>query len=311
MADDTLQQAISLVKAGKDSEARGLLYHLVKTDPHNEMAWLWLTETMNESQRKPVLEQGLKFNPGSSKLQHALDRLRAKEAQAASKPAPPPKEEPRLASPIPTSAVDRSMMQTAQLAFLPEDEPATPQDNSQIRTAQLPPLPSQIDRSVMRSARYDISPDTITPDKLPPELQLPEKPVSRPAPKRPDQTDVKTSQLAFAPDEPVGKPVPQPQQAQTLKSAPPVVPAPPPDKIDPSLMKAARFEQAEPQKTGPLHVPPPPSAPGPVSTGSLKAPPPPSPSVQSPVSTGSLKASPQPSASVSQKPSTGRWVHLQ
>ena len=89
MADDTLQQAISLVKAGKDSEARGLLYHLVKTDPRNEIAWLWLSETMNESQRKPTLEQALKFNPESEKIQHALDRLRAKQAQAAPKPPAP------------------------------------------------------------------------------------------------------------------------------------------------------------------------------------------------------------------------------
>lgn len=331
MADDTLQQAISLVKAGKDSEARGLLYHLVKTDPRNEMAWLWLSETMNESQRKPVLEQGLKFNPGSVTLQHAVNRLRAKEEQAAPKPPLPPT---RQAPSIPTPPVDRSTMKTAQLTFLPDDESeapappvkagtrsAAPQDKSQVQTAQLPPLPSQIDRSVMKAARYNISPDTLTPDKLPPELQLPEKPVSQPAPKRPDQTDVKTSQLAFGPDVPVGKPVQQSPQSQTLISTPAPVQPPPPDKVDRSLLKAARFEQAEPLKTGPLHVPPPPSAPGPVSTGSLKAPPPPStqgavstgslkvpppPSSQSSVSTGPLKVAPPPSTLVSQKPvSTG------
>jgi hypothetical protein len=312
MADDTLQQAISLVKAGKDSEARGLLYHLVKTDPRNEMAWLWLSETMNESQRRPVLEQGLKFNPGSATLQHAVNRLRAKEEQAAPKPPPPTRQAPS----IPTPPVDRSTMKTAQLAFLPEDEseapapPAkrvtpsvAPQDKSEIQTAQLPPLPSQIDRSVMKAARYNISPDTLTPGKLPPELQLPERPVSQPTPKRPDQTDVKTSQLAYPSDELVGKPIQKSPQGQTLISTPPPVQAPPPDKVDRSLLKAARFEQAEPPKTGPLHVQPPPSAPGPVSTGTLKAPPPPS--SQSPVSTGSLKAAPPPSASVSQKPVTG------
>lgn len=52
MADEILQQAIGLVKAGKNDEARGLLYHLVKTDPQNEMAWLWLSETMNDAQRR-------------------------------------------------------------------------------------------------------------------------------------------------------------------------------------------------------------------------------------------------------------------
>ena len=279
MADDTLQQAIGLVKAGKDSEARGLLYHLVKTDPHNEMAWLWLSETMNGVQRKSALEQALKFNPESTKIQHALARLRAQQEQAAPKPPAPPAEAPRPAPPIPTPSVDRSTMQTAQLTFLPEDDdvpppsskkatpPAAIDDRSQIRTAQLPPLESQIDRTLMRAARYDISPDTLTPDKLPPELQLPGKPQ---APKRSDQTDIKTSQLSLAPDGPVGKPVlpagpasvPPNVQAQPEKNVPPPVQAPPPDKIDRSLMRAARFEQAEPTKTGPLHVPPP-AAPAP------------------------------------------------
>jgi Tol biopolymer transport system component len=324
MADDTLQQAISLVKAGKDSEARGLLYHLVKTDPRNEMAWLWLSETMNESQRKTALEQALKFNPDSQKIKHALDRLRAKEAQAAPKPAPAPKvESPPAPPPIPAPPVDRSTMKTAQLTFLPEDEPeapppkkaassAQPVDRSQIRTAQLPPMPAQIDRSIMRAARFNISPDTLTPDKIPEGVQAPGKPALPSSLKRPDQTDIKTSQLAIAPDVPAGRPG---QNPPPLKQTPA-----PSDKIDRSLLKAARFENAEPPKTGPLHVPPPPSAPGPVSTGSLKAPPPPLaapgpvstgslkapplPSSQSPASTGSLKAAPQPATSVSQKPTS-------
>ena len=274
MADDTLQQAIGLIKAGKDSEARGLLYHLVKTDPHNEMAWLWLSETMNEQQRLTTLEQAQKFNPESEKLSHALNRLRAKQKQAAPKPSAPPAEGPRPAPPIPTPPVDRSTMQTAQLTFLPEDDEAPPPpprketpppavaDRSQIQTAPLPPLPTQIDRSVLKSARYDISPDTLSPDKLPPGLQLPAKPASPPVPNRADQNNVKTSQLANGPDEPVGQPVVAPKpaavpvtQSQPLKA--PVQAPPPSDRIDRSLLKAARFEEAEPTKTGPLKVPPP------------------------------------------------------
>src|SRR5512137_2119386 len=213
MSDELLQQAIGLIKAGKDNEARGLLYHLVKTDPRNEMAWLWLSETMNEAQRRTTLEQAFKFNPDSKKIQHALERLRAKDEQAAPQPASPPNAEPRPAPSIPTSAVDRSLMQTAQLTFLPEEDevplpagkkqgsPLPPTDRSELKTAQLPPLPPpQIDRSILKAARFNISPDPLTPDKLPPELQLPEEPVSPPAPKRADQTDIKTSQLVYLPD---------------------------------------------------------------------------------------------------------------
>jgi Tol biopolymer transport system component len=271
MADDNLQQAISLIKTGKNDEARGLLYHLVKTDPHNEMAWLWLSETMNASQKQKTLEQAIRFNPDSQKIQHALQRLGSQQ-----------KEEPRPAPPIPTSAMDRASIKTAQLAFLPDELPgesaptatpiakpkppaAKPEDRTLIQTTPLPPLPSQIDRSLIHTARLEMPPDELLPDNLPPELQLPDKPAPPPQ-KGIDRSTMKTAQLEYVPEEPAAHPAPEakpapvlPPQAATVKMEKPPVQAPtPPDKIDRSLIRTARFEQtSEAPKTGPLPVPPP------------------------------------------------------
>lgn len=334
MADDSLQQAISLVKAGKNNEARGLLYHLVKTDPRNEMAWLWLSETMNDAQKLTTLEQAQKFNPDSQKIQHALERLRTRQNSEAVSP-PPEKPAARVEPPPApkesTPAVDRSSMQTAQLTFLPDEPPvespapakpapvpASPVDRSQIRTAPLPIPPSErIDRSLIRTARLEMPPDELLPEKLPASkqadktagpvsstgidrsvirtarLEMPpdglspewpptgQPPAMTPAPASPsgvDRTMIHTTPLAYVPEEPAQKlaleekpivvPPPAaapaqvekpPVQQPTLVEKPQVQAPPPPDKIDRSLMRATRFEQAEP-KTGPLVVPPPAAA---------------------------------------------------
>jgi Tol biopolymer transport system component len=277
MSDEILQQAIGLIKAGKSDEARGLLYHLVKTDPNNEMAWLWLSETMNDNQKRKTIEQGLKFNPGSQKLQHALSRLPAQPS--------PPKEEPRPAPSIPTTPVDRSAIQTARLTFI-EDEPpdaypsqsapvaksdpsaTQPLDRTLIKTAPLPPAPpDKIDRSLIHTARLEMPPDELNPDNLPPDMQLPEKPPAASAPKPADRSTVQTARLDYAPEGSESKPAPavKAAAATTMVSAaaPKPVPPPaqtpaPPDKIDRSLLRAARIEQASepPHQTGPLPVPP-------------------------------------------------------
>jgi Tol biopolymer transport system component len=351
MADDTLQQAISLVKAGKYNEARGLLYHIVKTDPRNEMAWLWLSETMNDAQRMTTLEQGLKFNPESQRLQHALGRLRAKkneEPPSHPKGTPAAREE---SPPLPKgslSTVDRSSVKTAQLTFLP-DEPAdespppaksaspqsAPVDRSQIQTAPLPPSSvDKIDRSLIRTARLELPPEEspptakppgqppvkppepvpssgidrseiktarleLPPEELPPEAQpagkpsektpepvppiginrsvmkvarlemppdelLPEmQPASQPhepvPPTKDDRSIAQAAAVAFVPDEPAEMPAPEvkPAVAPSPQAQPPSQVTPHPDHIDRSLLRAARFEQAEPTKTGPLMAPPP------------------------------------------------------
>jgi dipeptidyl aminopeptidase/acylaminoacyl peptidase len=280
MADEILQQAIGLIKAGKNDEARGLLYHLVKTDPHNEMAWLWLSETMNDAQRRKTLEQGLKFNPGSQKIEHALSRL----------PDLKKEEPPRASPPIPTTAADRSTMQTARLTFLedepteeappqaqkttPDVPPAQPMDRTLIQTAPLPP-PDKIDRSLIRTARLVMPPDELAPDNLPANLQLPDQPSVKPTPKPDDRSTIQTARLDYTPEEPAAKPAAAGAvaAAAVIAAKPPVQTPPPTDKIDRSLMRATRLEDASetPRQTGPLPVPPPTATQPPVKAESQSA----------------------------------------
>lgn len=74
-----LSQAIALIKRGWKAEARPILIALLKSDPHNESAWLRLVETMStDAEREATLEQCLKANPESVKARQALESLKSR-----------------------------------------------------------------------------------------------------------------------------------------------------------------------------------------------------------------------------------------
>jgi tetratricopeptide (TPR) repeat protein len=59
----SLRQAIQAAKAGHRAEALELLLNLVEADPHQELAWLWLSELVDDPQDKIIaLENALALN---------------------------------------------------------------------------------------------------------------------------------------------------------------------------------------------------------------------------------------------------------
>jgi hypothetical protein len=77
MPVEQLNRAIALIKSGQKDSARVILTQLVRAHPDNDVAWLWLVESItDENKRLSVLEAGLKINPQSAMLQRGLNRLR-------------------------------------------------------------------------------------------------------------------------------------------------------------------------------------------------------------------------------------------
>ncbi len=73
MANDTLTEAITLIKAGKKAEARKLLEPFIEANPHNIQAWIWEAETWPTAQGKiKVLELCLQHNPENGMIRQAL-----------------------------------------------------------------------------------------------------------------------------------------------------------------------------------------------------------------------------------------------
>ena len=73
------QTAVQKAKAGERSQARNLLLELVDTNPEHELAWLWLSQLVEEPEDKIIaLENALTLNPQRPQTQKRLNELRQK-----------------------------------------------------------------------------------------------------------------------------------------------------------------------------------------------------------------------------------------
>ena len=73
MTDDPLKQAIALARSGMMNDARELIFKVLRNQPNNEIAWLWLAETLStDTDRLKVLRECQRFVPDSQIIQQAL-----------------------------------------------------------------------------------------------------------------------------------------------------------------------------------------------------------------------------------------------
>lgn len=72
----TLQQAITSIKAGDKETGQQLLLEIVKADPNNEQAWLWMSQALTKtSEQRQCLERVLQINPNNQNAQKGLQIL--------------------------------------------------------------------------------------------------------------------------------------------------------------------------------------------------------------------------------------------
>jgi len=79
-ANNLLEQGIAALKAGRKAKARNLLMQVVQQDKRNEVAWLWLSGTVDtDKERRICLENVLAINPNNEVARRGLASLTAKE----------------------------------------------------------------------------------------------------------------------------------------------------------------------------------------------------------------------------------------
>ncbi len=77
MGSEALREAITAVQAGNRAQARALLLALLEQEPHNEMAWLWLSDVLEEPKERIVaLENALAINPQRVQTRRRLAQVR-------------------------------------------------------------------------------------------------------------------------------------------------------------------------------------------------------------------------------------------
>lgn len=84
---DTLQRASELIKSGQKKEGGELLIELLKDEPQNEQAWLWLAAAVRgREKKKECLNRVLTINPENAQARKLLATLEEI-------PSPPPEDE--------------------------------------------------------------------------------------------------------------------------------------------------------------------------------------------------------------------------
>ncbi len=94
---DKLQQAITLIKLGDKQNGGRLLAEILKAEPRNETAWLWMSSIVdNDEQRRYCLEQVLTIDPNNQLAKKGLAKLQQKQeiqpkpVESPKQPIPPP-----------------------------------------------------------------------------------------------------------------------------------------------------------------------------------------------------------------------------
>jgi len=74
---DELKQAITLIRSGNKAGGGQILAQILKTDPKNEPAWLWMSQTVKtRQQQQDCLEKVLAINPNNMAAQKALAQVK-------------------------------------------------------------------------------------------------------------------------------------------------------------------------------------------------------------------------------------------
>lgn len=163
MTQETLQQAIALAKSGQKDQARELLQQVLKANPANEMAWLWLTDCLStREERIQVLETCLRFVPGSQAAQAGLATLRQQSETGIHQPQDIT-EEPEPAA---------GSSQPAEEPSQPDEEQPQQEVEPSLQDEEQPQLEEE--PSLQEEEQPQLEEDPSLPDEE--QLQLEEKP---------------------------------------------------------------------------------------------------------------------------------------
>ena len=76
MSSEKLSAAIKIIKSGDKATGTRLLAEILKVEPTNETAWLWLATCADKVETKKFcLRKALSINPNNQVVKKALERL--------------------------------------------------------------------------------------------------------------------------------------------------------------------------------------------------------------------------------------------
>ena len=148
-----LQEAIIAIQAGDKIAGQQSLVEILRSDPRNEDAWLWLAKTASESnKRRQCLERVLGINPDNEEAREALATLEFEELLKPIETLPiSPPASVTSPSPLPVEAVEQSSTEPQSPCLptaSPSDKPALPSSRFR-KTAHRWERPFRTERDVI------------------------------------------------------------------------------------------------------------------------------------------------------------------
>jgi hypothetical protein len=94
---DNLGRAIDAIRSGDTETGKRLLSEVIRNDPRNEAAWLWMSSVVDtDEQRRACLERVLVINPQNQTARRGLEALAQKQAEEPPPIEKQPQDVPRL-----------------------------------------------------------------------------------------------------------------------------------------------------------------------------------------------------------------------
>lgn len=208
---ETLNDAIALIRSGNRDSARPILKEIIRVEPHNVSAWLWLVETLpHDADKIKALEYCAQLNPQDQTAPKALEMLKARmapEMPLAATPAAP------ASIPVePAPAPEPPAMQAEPAA--PVEPPPSEPAGSAVPGEPPPPAPVEVPFTPFQQAEAPVVPV--------------QEPPAQPAPMTPFQQASEAVSMPAPAAVPVNEaPVATPA-AQESPAPAPVIPMPPP-----------------------------------------------------------------------------------
>jgi tetratricopeptide (TPR) repeat protein len=128
------REGVLAIRDQKDiARGRDLLIQSLREDPSNDMAWLWLTRTVADRQKRlEYVERALKINPANEQALKLKERLQATPPAPPSEPSPEAAPAPPTVAPVPETKASAARAVIRPIGPKTVDIPVTQSEKAQI-----------------------------------------------------------------------------------------------------------------------------------------------------------------------------------
>ena len=166
--DPKLEQAVQAIKSGDKSAGLVLIAQVIRSDPNNESAWIWMATAQDDPEKKKqCLERVLHINPGNERVRRALSVMFPPVVSteqipptsvAVPEPQPVPPDQPTVMEmPSAESGTAEAIIPAEADTTIPSPVEIIPPAVSQAEAAPLETQPSASEPGSMEVAGPDLS----------------------------------------------------------------------------------------------------------------------------------------------------------